>query len=206
MGTIVVAVALCAVLGARRADNLNRLFDAHQWCDIPAHEAGPEAVYTRADDIAPADPVGPAGRRAFLFASLAAGAANLVPAIANAAQSGGADDAGARLVTGFCAAVSKLDPAAMRPFLAADVVYRMTETTPPIVGVEAVLDTYRKLNATSIEFKVLETFTAGPIVINRRIDRFVAPRSFTWQGVGVFFVKDGTIREWSDYTIGMERG
>jgi limonene-1,2-epoxide hydrolase len=94
----------------------------------------------------------------------------------------------------------------MRPFLADDVVYRMTESTPPIVGVEAVLDTYRKLNATSIEFKVLETFTAGPIVINRRIDRFVSPRSFTWQGVGVFFVKDGKIKEWSDYTIELKRG
>ena len=33
----------------------------------------------------------------------------------------------------------------------------------------------------------------------------VAPRS-TWEGVGVFFVKDGKIKEWSDYTIRMERG
>lgn len=32
----------------------------------------------------------------------------------------------------------------------------------------------------------------------------VAPRSFTWEGVGVFFVKDGKIKEWSDYTIRME--
>jgi limonene-1,2-epoxide hydrolase len=102
--------------------------------------------------------------------------------------------------------VSKLDPAAMRPFLADDVVYRMTETTPPIAGVDAVLETYQKLNATSIEFKVLETLTAGPIVVNRRIDRFVSARPFTWEGVGVFFVKDGKIKEWSDYTIRLERG
>jgi len=72
------------------------------------------------------------------------------------------------------------------------------------VGVEKVLETYTKLNATSIEFKVLETMTAGPIVINRRIDRFVSPRSFTWEGVGVFFVKDGKIKEWNDYTITMK--
>jgi limonene-1,2-epoxide hydrolase len=82
----------------------------------------------------------------------------------------------------------------------------MTETNPPIAGVEKVLETYKALNATSIEFKVLETLTAGPIVINRRIDRFAGPRSFTWEGVGVFFVKDGKIKEWSDYTIRMERG
>jgi limonene-1,2-epoxide hydrolase len=85
-------------------------------------------------------------------------------------------------------------------------VYRVTETTPPVAGVEKVLETYTKLNATSIEFKVLETESLGPIVINRRVDRFVGPRSFTWEGVGVFFVKDGKIKEWSDYTIRMDRG
>jgi limonene-1,2-epoxide hydrolase len=148
-----------------------------------------------------------AGRRAFLLASLAAGATSVVPGVADAAQAAGtANQAGVRIVTDFCAAVSKLDPAAMRPFFADDIVYRMTETTPPIVGVEKVIEAYTKLNATSIEFKVLETMTAGPIVINRRIDRFVSPRSFTWEGVGVFFVKDGKIKEWSDYTIRMERG
>jgi limonene-1,2-epoxide hydrolase len=147
-----------------------------------------------------------AGRRAFMLASLTAGAVSLAPGAASAAESAVADDPNVRLVAGFCASVSKLDPAAMRPFLADDVVYRMTETTPPIAGVDAVLDTYKKLNATSIEFKVLETFAAGPIVINRRIDRFVSPRSFTWQGVGVFFVKDGKIKEWSDYTIRLDRG
>ena len=145
-------------------------------------------------------------RRACLLASLAAGATSVVPAFADAAQAGDANEAAVRLVTDFCAAVSKLDPAAMRPYFADDIVYRVTETTPPVVGMEKVLETYTKLNATSIEFKVLETLSLGPIVINRRVDRFVAPRSFTWEGVGVFFVKDGKIKEWSDYTIRMDRG
>jgi limonene-1,2-epoxide hydrolase len=147
-----------------------------------------------------------AGRRAFLLASLAAGVTSIVPSFAEAAQAGNAKDTAVRIVTDFCAAVSKLDPAAMRPFFADDIVYRMTETTPPIVGVEKVLETYTKLNATSIEFKVLETLALGAIVINRRVDRFVSPRSFTWEGVGVFFVKDGKIKEWSDYTIRLDRG
>src|SRR5215510_4752157 len=55
-----------------------------------------------------------ADRRAFLLASLAAGATSLVPRVASAAQAGSADQAAVRLVTDFCAAVSKLDPAAMR--------------------------------------------------------------------------------------------
>jgi limonene-1,2-epoxide hydrolase len=159
----------------------------------------------RTEETTPTHEPEPPGRRAFLLASMAAGATSLLPGVASAAQAGNGDEAGVRLVTDFCAAVSKLDPAAMRPFLADDVVYRMTETTPPIVGVENVLHAYTRLNATSIEFKVLETLTAGPIVINRRIDRFVSPRSFTWEGVGVFFVKDGRIKEWSDYTTRMER-
>jgi limonene-1,2-epoxide hydrolase len=147
-----------------------------------------------------------AERRAFLLASLAAGATSLAPSFADAAQAGNANGVGVRIVTDFCAAVSTLDPAAMRPFFADDVVYRMTETTPPIVGVENVLQAYTKLNATKIEFTVLDTFSSGPIVINRRIDRFVSPRPFTWEGVGVFFVSDGKIKEWSDYTIRMQRG
>jgi limonene-1,2-epoxide hydrolase len=164
-----------------------------------------EAHMERTREVAFGQPRDDAGRRAFLLTALAAGAANLVPSAARGAQSGDTRTA-VRLVTEFCASVSKLEPAAMRPFLADDVVYRMTETTPPIVGADGVLDAYRRLNATSIEFKVLDTLTAGPIVINRRIDRFVSPRSFTWEGVGVFFVKDGRIKEWSDYTIRMERG
>src|SRR5262245_62855745 len=124
-------------------------------------------------------------RRAFLLTSLAAGATSLVPGVADAAQAGNANETAVRIVTDFCAAVSKLDPASMRPFFADDVVYRMTETTPPIVGVEKVLEAYTKLNATSIEFKVLETLTVGPIVINRRVDRFVSPQHFTWEGLGV---------------------
>jgi limonene-1,2-epoxide hydrolase len=42
----------------------------------------------------------------------------------------------------------------------------------------------------------------GPIVINHRIDTFAsATRPLTWEGTGVFFVKDGKIKEWFDYTI-----
>ena len=46
-----------------------------------------------------------------------------------------------------------------------------------------------------IEFKILETFARGPMVINHRIDRFISTsRPLTWEGVGVFFVKDGKIK------------
>ena len=52
------------------------------------------------------------------------------------------------------------------------------------------------------EFEVLESFAKGSIVINERWDRFELPeRKFEWHGVGVFYVKDGLIAEWSDFTI-----
>jgi limonene-1,2-epoxide hydrolase len=148
-------------------------------------------------------------RRRFLLTSLAGSALALfAPNRSDAAQAGAETQAIVRVVSDFCAVVSKRDAAAVRPFFADDIVYRITETTPPVVGIEAVMGTFTKFvaDATSVEFQVLETFASGPIVINHRIDRFVSPRPLTWEGVGVFFVKDGKIKEWSDYTIRMQRG
>jgi limonene-1,2-epoxide hydrolase len=148
-------------------------------------------------------------RRQFLVAAVAGSVVTLFSARGGESAQAVADtQATVRLVNDFCASVSKRDPAAMRPFLADDIVYRITETTPPVVGVDAVMGTYQKfvVEAQSVEFRVLETFASGPIVINHRIDRFATARPLTWEGVGVFFVKDGKIKEWSDYTIRMQRG
>jgi limonene-1,2-epoxide hydrolase len=42
--------------------------------------------------------------------------------------------------------------------------------------------------------------------MNHRIDSFVSKtRPVTWEGVGVFFVQNGKIKEWSDYTIRVGR-
>ena len=149
--------------------------------------------------------VGRDERRRFLLTSLAGSLALFSPDRSDAAQAG-TDTV--RLVNDFCAAMSKRDPASMRPFFTDDIVYRITETTPPVVGLEAVIATYIKFLADtkSVEFRVLETFASGPIVINHRIDRFDSPKPLTWEGIGVFFIKDGKIKEWSDYTIRTQRG
>ena len=54
--------------------------------------------------------------------------------------------------------------------------------------------------------EVLRQATTGNVVFNERIDYF-APggRLKSWHGVGVFFVKDGKIVEWQDFTIALER-
>ena len=55
-------------------------------------------------------------------------------------------------------------------------------------------------------FEILDTFARGPMVVNERIDRFSNFPLKSWHGVGVFFLKDGKIVEWYDYTIQMDRG
>jgi limonene-1,2-epoxide hydrolase len=151
-------------------------------------------------------------RRAFLASTGASGAAALAafsawPRPASAADWNEAERASVKLVTGFCAAWSTRNMNNVLPFLSDDCVYRMSETTPPANGHDGVIQRLKTWvdTASLVEFRVLDTMAAGPIVINHRIDRFVTPQPLTWEGVGVFFVKEGKIKEWSDYTIRVQR-
>ena len=85
----------------------------------------------------------------------------------------------------------------------------MSETTPAVnghAGVTERLGSWMPSSDLGIEFKIFDTFASGPMVMNRRIDSFKSTtRPLTWEGVGIFFVKDGKIREWSDYTIKVSR-
>ena len=143
---------------------------------------------------------------------LAGSAAALLGAIAvrgaGAQSRGEAQSATVALVNEFCAAWSTRDLRRVTALMADQAIYRMTETTPPITGHAALIEQMQPWieTSSSIEFKILETFASGPIVINHRIDHFAsATRPLTWEGVGVFFVADGNIKEWSDYTIAVKR-
>ena len=146
-------------------------------------------------------------RRQFLAATSAGALALVGGARVEAAEWTDAEKANVQTVTDFCAAWSTRDMARVLPFLAGDCVYRMTETTAPVNGHEGVtarLKSYVE-GSERVQFRVLATYAAGSIVINHRIDQFVSSRPLTWEGVGVFFVKDGKIKEWSDYTIRVQR-
>jgi len=112
-----------------------------------------------------------------------------------------------KVVADFCAAWATRDMDRVLPFLADDCVYRMTETTPPVTGHDGVIRRLKPSidDASLVEFRILDLKASGPIVIAHRIDRFLTKRPLTWEGVGVFFVKDGKIKEWSDYTIRVQR-
>jgi limonene-1,2-epoxide hydrolase len=142
-------------------------------------------------------------RRAFLAVTGLGVLASALPA--RAAEWTDAERANVQLVTDFCASWSTRDLARILPRLADDCVYRMSETVPPVTGHAGVrdrLESWMPSSDLGIEFTIVETFAAGPMVMNHRIDRFKSTtRPLTWEGVGVFFVKDGKIKEWSDYTI-----
>ena len=152
-------------------------------------------------------PTTPTRRHFLTGAGMAAAATLAAGSPAGAADLTAAEQANLKVVTDFCASWSTRDMAAILPFLSDDCVYRMTETTPPANGHDGVVQRLKQWLADSslVEFKILDAKAAGPIVITHRIDRFVTKQPLTWEGVGVFFVKDGKIKEWSDYTMRVQR-
>jgi limonene-1,2-epoxide hydrolase len=144
------------------------------------------------------------GRRGFVTATLGAGIASALARPASAAALTEAEQANVALVKEFCASWATRDLTQILPRLADDVVYRMTETTPAVTGHAGIRERLGSWMQTSdrIEFAILDVYASGPIVVTRRIDRFISTtRPLTWEGVGVFFVANGKIKEWFDYTI-----
>jgi limonene-1,2-epoxide hydrolase len=135
---------------------------------------------------------------------LMTGAAFAIPAIpAMAAERTVAEEANLLLVTNFCAAFAARDMTKIASYLAPNCAYRITETAMPAVGAAAVerIRSYVE-QSSKIEFKILDSWARGPMVINERIDSFVrADASPAYHLVGVFFLKDGKIAEWTDYGI-----
>ena len=76
-------------------------------------------------------------------------------------------------------------------------------TGQPAANPEALRKTAAQFFSTSsVQFKVLETVAQGPLVVNTRIDRITSKTGVQdLHYLGVFFVKDGRIKEWSDYEV-----
>ena len=146
-------------------------------------------------------------RRTFMAASGISVLASAWPA--SAAELTAAERANVQLVRDFCASWSTRDLKQILPRLSDDCLYRMSETTPAVTGHAGVnerLGSWMPSSDLGIEFRILDTFAAGSVVMNHRIDSFKSTtRPLTWEGVGIFFVKDGKIKEWSDYTIKVSR-
>lgn len=150
-------------------------------------------------------PTTPIDRRSFLLAGLGAAAATGLAERADAAEPTAAERANIQLVKDFCAAWPSHDLDRILAFFPDNGAYRMTETMEPAKGREAMTARIKTIINNVTQFEILDTWARGPMVINERIDRFSNFQLKSWHGVGVFFVKDGKIVEWYDYTIGSER-
>jgi len=125
--------------------------------------------------------------------------------VAAAADWTPAERANVRIVNDFCAAWPSHDLPTVMSFFAEDGAYRMSERQEPSKGRPAVTQKINSFLSNVVKFEVLETFARGPMVFNERIDHFQNLNLKSWHGVGVFFLRDGKIVEWYDYTITSER-
>jgi limonene-1,2-epoxide hydrolase len=145
------------------------------------------------------------GRRTFLSAGLGLVAMAGGTLDATAAEPSAIEVANMQVVKNFCAAWPSHDLDRILAFFSDNGAYRMTETMEPAKGREALTARIKTIINNVAEFQILDTWARGPMVVNERIDKFTNFQLKTWHGVGVFFVKDGRIVEWYDYTIQSER-
>ncbi|MFT5321391.1 MAG: limonene-1,2-epoxide hydrolase [Pseudohongiellaceae bacterium] len=141
---------------------------------------------------------------AALLASSASGQDNKIDMVLSDEEK-----ANIRLVDKFCAAWEAMDLQQVTATMTEQCVYRQSQDTPPVIGHEAVIDLMQPWIESShaITYEVLETFARGPVVINRRIDIYHSDTNqLEWEGVGLFLIEDGLIREWQDFTMRIERG
>lgn len=144
-------------------------------------------------------------RRTFLAAAGAGAAAAALPRPAAAAAPTAAEQANLDAVNAFCADWKvPFDWDRLASALAADCKYRPTQETPLIEGRDASIAMLRGFAgaATACAFEVIDSWARGPVVVNDRLDRFVLPdRTLEIPVVGIFYLVDGKIVEWTDYTF-----
>ena len=144
-------------------------------------------------------------RKALTATSTGIAAALALPSRANAAEWTITEKANAQIVIDFCAAWPSHNLDKVMSFFAGNAAYRVSETQEPEKGKEAVRERIKSFLDRVKEFEILDTLAKGPMVFNERIDHFTNGPLKSWHGVGVFFLKEGRIVEWYDYTIALDR-
>ena len=124
----------------------------------------------------------------------------------SASSPGSIEKANVQLVKDFCKAWGDDPPDAddmVNKYLSDDCVVRFGDTIEPVTGHDAATALFQTFlsNGERYDLKILETFSRGPVVVNSRIDSTIKGKRTTHPTsvVGVFVVKDGKIKEWSDY-------
>ena len=106
-----------------------------------------------------------------------------------------------QVVRDFCAAASKRDPEALRPFFTEDVVYHNIPMDPA-EGIEAtmgVLHMFMNI-CEALTFEVHHLASDGATVLTERTDTFTMKgKTAPLPVMGAFHVVDGKITAWRDY-------
>ena len=106
-----------------------------------------------------------------------------------------------KLVTDFCVSWSRRNVDEVLSYLTDDCFYHNIPMEPCVgkAAVRAFVEPFLK-NAESAIFEIKHTTSAGNVVMNERVDRFVmGPKKIELPVAGVFEVRDGKIAAWRDY-------
>jgi limonene-1,2-epoxide hydrolase len=138
-------------------------------------------------------------RRAITAAAVGTLAAS-DPLSLRAAEPTAQEKANIQVINDFCEAWRAHDVAKIMAYFADNCAYRPTETMETSKGREGVEAAIKRFVNNVERFEILETWARGPMVIDQRIDHFKDFQIKAWHGTGVFFLKNGKIVEWFDYT------
>jgi limonene-1,2-epoxide hydrolase len=124
----------------------------------------------------------------------------------SAASPGTIQKSNLQLVKDFCKAWGDDPPDAdnmVGKYMTDDCIVRFGDTIEPVTGHDAAIALFQTFlsNGERYDLKILETFARGPIVVNSRVDSTIKGTRVTHPTpvVGVFVIKDGKIKEWSDF-------
>ena len=124
-----------------------------------------------------------------------------MPAAAQAAEMGETEKANVKLVQDFIKAWADdpVDPVKLGSFMAEDCSVKLVDNKPPAIGREAAIALFKSYltKGQRYDMRVQETFARGPVVVNTRIDGAIGAKPH--DSVGLFYIKDGKIKEWNDY-------
>jgi limonene-1,2-epoxide hydrolase len=138
-------------------------------------------------------------RQAITAAALGTLAAGY-PLSLRAAKPTAQEKANIQVIKDFCEAWPAHDVGKIMSYFTDNCAYRPLETMETAKGREAVENAIRRFVSNVERFEILETWARGPMVIDQRIDHFANFQIKAWHGTGVFFLKNGKIVEWFDYT------
>ncbi len=118
------------------------------------------------------------------------------------------ENANETLVNNFCRDWSLRDVDALLPYLAQDLLYQITPGQPLITSAEqfaAQMGPFLKKLA-QVDWEIIRSHAVGPLVLNERIDHFVAPEgsetpSMHFHIAGHFEIEDGVIKVWKDWPM-----